>query len=62
MARSWSADRDARRGILIPYIGGTLGDWLKEFERVQLMLRLSPRLRESIRIRRDDEDQDSQCW
>jgi len=46
MARGGSAHRGARMGILIPYSGGTLGDWLKEFERVQLMLRLSPRLRE----------------
>ncbi|HYE60621.1 MAG TPA: thioredoxin family protein [Phycisphaerales bacterium] len=27
-------------------VGGTVADWLQEFERVQLMLRLSPKLRD----------------
>ncbi len=36
-------------GIVVPEkeeLDATLGDWLNEVERVQLMLRLTPRLRE----------------
>lgn len=39
-------------GIVVPdeqELAATLQDWLDEFERVQLMLRLSPRLREKHR-------------
>jgi hypothetical protein len=38
-----------RTGIVPPEqeeINATLGDWLNEVERVQLMLRLAPRLRD----------------
>jgi hypothetical protein len=33
-------------GAPVDMVGGTLADWLQEFERVQLMLRLSPKLRD----------------
>jgi hypothetical protein len=33
-------------GAPVDMVGGTIADWLQEFERVQLMLRLSPKLRD----------------
>jgi hypothetical protein len=41
-----NGDAGACRSFFTPMIEATLADWLNEAERVQLMLRLTPRLRE----------------